>query len=158
MIDKNGKIITSVPDINGNDVVYNFRMLNQPFVAGSSPNIAGRSSPAPSAKFFDTARYGKLSNTGAQLRCPSATRFSHSLRPTVSYQNLSADGDAFAKERQRSNLFSSNNRTGAIKCTTNVAWLVGAKSNGDYLLSIYCFVNMPALTPPLSLSLILLVF
>ena len=29
VVDKNGRIITSSPDINGNDVVYSFKMLEQ---------------------------------------------------------------------------------------------------------------------------------
>ncbi len=29
VVDRNGRIITSSPDINGNDVVYSFKMLEQ---------------------------------------------------------------------------------------------------------------------------------
>ena len=120
VIDKNGRIITSSPDINGNNVVYNFKILEQKCVPDTF--LASRLSYSNGA-FIDTARYGKLTAGSAQ-RSITAARLA-GLRPTVSYQNLSPNGEAFSKERV--GLISAGG-TSVGKCTTNVAWLVGAKS------------------------------
>ena len=93
-------------------------------MTGESQRSAGTNATTnDDTAFVDTARYG------TRLTVTAASRLA-GLRPTVSYQNLSPSGEIFARERIGLN----TSYSGAVntnKCTTNVAWLVGAKSSSQ---------------------------
>ena len=97
-------------------------------MTGDSQRGAGTNTTTTSdddTAFVDTARYG------TRLTVTAASRFA-GLRPTVSYQNLSPSGEIFARERIGLNTSSySGSVVNTSKCTTNVAWLVGAKTNAQ---------------------------